>query len=180
MAQATSAQPGRPYPPPGVGESPWPAQLTVLVAICLQLALPAAPDGRPDVAGARAGGGAAGGHVRGYADELEHEHRRRRRVALGLTAIVTAANVYSLAALTHYLLHHNVSSGRALIGAGVLIWLTNFLIFALWYWELDRGGPGVRAAGTTGRRTFCSRRCQTIASSRCSGGRGSSTTCTCR
>ena len=29
----------------------------------------------------------------------------------------------------------------------MLIWLTNFLIFALWYWELDRGGPGKRAAG---------------------------------
>ena len=29
----------------------------------------------------------------------------------------------------------------------MLIWLTNFLIFALWYWELDRGGPGRRAAG---------------------------------
>ena len=29
----------------------------------------------------------------------------------------------------------------------MLIWLTNFLLFALWYWELDRGGPGRRAAG---------------------------------
>ena len=29
----------------------------------------------------------------------------------------------------------------------MLIWLTNFLIFALWYWETDRGGPGRRAAG---------------------------------
>jgi uncharacterized membrane protein len=37
--------------------------------------------------------------------------------------------------------------GRELIIAGVLIWLTNFLILALWYWELDRGGPGRRAAG---------------------------------
>ena len=24
----------------------------------------------------------------------------------------------------------------------MLIWLTNLLIFALWYWEMDRGGPG--------------------------------------
>ena len=27
----------------------------------------------------------------------------------------------------------------------MLIWLTNFLIFGLWYWEIDRGGPGQRA-----------------------------------
>lgn len=87
-------------------------------------------------------------------NELKHEHARRRQVALGLTAFVSAANVYSLAALTHFLLHHDVSNGRALIGSGLLIWLTNFLIFGLWYWELDRGGPGVRAAGHDGRPDF--------------------------
>ena len=60
---------------------------------------------------------------------------------------MSAANIYSLGALTHFLLHHSTPNARALIVAGVLIWLTNFLIFALWYWELDRGGPGKRAAG---------------------------------
>ncbi len=83
--------------------------------------------------------------------QLEHEHPRRRRVAIGLTAFVSAANIYSLAALTHHLLHHTSttpkSEGRELIISGMLIWLTNFLIFALWYWEMDRGGPGKRAAG---------------------------------
>ena len=34
--------------------------------------------------------------------------------------------------------------------AGALIWLTNVLIFGLWYWEADRGGPGQRAAGLDG------------------------------
>ncbi len=76
-----------------------------------------------------------------------------------LTALVSAANVFSLGALTHLLLHHEVSNGQELIGSGVLIWLTNFLIFALWYWELDRGGPGVaRPQGTTAHPTSCSRR----------------------
>jgi uncharacterized membrane protein len=85
---------------------------------------------------------------------LEHEHPRRRRAALALIAFVSAANVYSLAELTHFLLHHKVENGRELIGSGVLIWLTNFLIFALWYWELDRGGPGRRAAGRDGPPDF--------------------------
>jgi uncharacterized membrane protein len=79
--------------------------------------------------------------------QLEHEHPRRRRAALGLTAFVSAANIYSLGALTHLLLHGKISNGHELIVSGVLIWLTNFLIFALWYWEMDRGGPGRRAAG---------------------------------
>ena len=71
----------------------------------------------------------------------------RRRVALGLTAFVTAANIFSLGALTHYLLHHGSPNAHELVVSGMLIWLTNFLIFALWYWEIDRGGPGRRAAG---------------------------------
>jgi hypothetical protein len=34
-----------------------------------------------------------------------------------------------------------VNNGRALILAGAGLWLTNVLLFGLWYWELDRGGP---------------------------------------
>jgi hypothetical protein len=79
--------------------------------------------------------------------ELEYEHPRRRRVALSLIGFVSAANIYSLAVLSKFLLHHVVRSGDELIVSGVVIWLTNFLIFGLWYWELDRGGPGKRASG---------------------------------
>jgi hypothetical protein len=78
---------------------------------------------------------------------IQGEHSRRRRVALALIALVSADNAYSLALLTHYLLHRNVTNGRELIVAGSLIWLTNVLIFGIWYWEVDRGGPGLRAAG---------------------------------
>jgi hypothetical protein len=53
------------------------------------------------------------------------------------------------------LLHSKqVAHGRELIIAGMLIWLTNFLLFALWYWELDRGGPGRRAGGRDGAPDF--------------------------
>jgi uncharacterized membrane protein len=86
--------------------------------------------------------------------QLEHEHRARRRTAIALTAFVSAANIFSLVELTNLLLHRNVEDGRTLIVSGVLIWLTNFLIFALWHWELDRGGPGRRAAGHDGPPDF--------------------------
>lgn len=80
--------------------------------------------------------------------KLEREHPRRRGIAIGLIALVSAANIFSLYELTHHLLHSKQpTNGHQLIIAGMLIWLTNFLIFALWYWELDRGGPGKRAAG---------------------------------
>jgi hypothetical protein len=74
----------------------------------------------------------------------------RKRLAQSLILFVTAANITSLALLTHHLLHKVVSNGRGLIIAGALIWLTNVLIFGLWYWETDRGGPGLRAAGRDG------------------------------
>jgi uncharacterized membrane protein len=132
-----SAQPGRPYPPPAVMEPFWPAQLTVLFAIAIQLLLPERLTAGPRwlVPGFEAA--LLIGLFIVTPNQIEDEHPRRRRIALGMTAFVSAANIYSLAALTHYLLHHNVSQGRALIGAGVLIWITNFLIFALWYEPLQ-------------------------------------------
>jgi uncharacterized membrane protein len=156
VAQETSAQPGRPYPPPAASEPFWPAQLTVLAAIGLQLALPERLTVGPSWLVPALEGVLLAGLVIVNRNQIEDEHPRRRRVALGLTAIVTAANIYSLGALTHFLLHSQPKTGEGhqLIIAGTLIWLTNFLIFALWYWELDRGGPGVRAAGRDGPPDF--------------------------
>jgi uncharacterized membrane protein len=147
VAQQSSAQPGRPYPPPPAAEPPWPAQATVLGAIGLQLLLPARLTVGPTWLLPALEGALLIGLFWATPHQLEYEHPRRRRAALGLTAFVSAANIFSLGALTHYLLHHSTPNARELIVAGVLIWLTNFLIFALWYWELDRGGPGKRAAG---------------------------------
>jgi uncharacterized membrane protein len=33
-----------------------------------------------------------------------------------------------------------------LLGRGAAIWITNVILFSLWFWELDRGGPAERAA----------------------------------
>ena len=147
MAAEDVLRGGRAYPPPPAAEPFWPAQATVLAAIALQLLLPERLTIGPAWLIPALEGLLLLGLFLATPNQLEHEHPRRRRVAIGLTAFVSAANVYSLGALTHYLLHHNVSQGNRLIVAGVLIWLTNFLIFALWYWEVARGGPGRRAAG---------------------------------
>jgi uncharacterized membrane protein len=139
--------PGRPYPPPPAAEPFWPAQATILAAIALQLTLPSRLTVGPTWLIPVLEGVLLFGMFLATPRQLEHEHRVRRRAALGLTVFVSAANIVSLGLLTHYLLHHAVSTGQRLIVAGVVIWLTNFLIFGLWYWELDRGGPGKRAAG---------------------------------
>jgi uncharacterized membrane protein len=141
------SQGGRPYPPPPASEPFWPVQLTILAAIGLQVALPERLTVGPTWLVPALEGALFVGMFAATPRELEHEHPRRRLAAIGLTAFVSAANVFSLVELTHYLLHHQLPEGRGLIVSGVLIWLTNFLIFALWYWEIDRGGPGRRAAG---------------------------------
>jgi uncharacterized membrane protein len=155
VTQETAAQPpGRPYPPAPAAESFWPAQATVLAAIALQLLLPARLSAGPRWLLPALEGALLIGLSLATPRQLEHEHTLRRRAALAITAIVSIANIYSLGALTHFLLHHDVTHARELITSGVLIWLTNFLIFALWYWELDRGGPGRRAAGHDGVPDF--------------------------
>ncbi|HEX5851816.1 MAG TPA: hypothetical protein VFY36_01870 [Solirubrobacteraceae bacterium] len=150
MAAEPHANRDRAYPPPGVVESVWPAQATILVAIGLQLLLPPRLTIGPTWLIPALEAALLLGMFMATPRQLEVEHTLRRRAALTLTAFVSAANVFSLVELTHFLLHHsfsNTNGGRELIISGMLIWLTNFLIFGLWYWELDRGGPGKRAAG---------------------------------
>ncbi len=152
MAQNAAA--GRPYPPPARPEPFWPAQATVLAAIALQLLLPKRLTAGPTWLLPGLEGVLLLGLAVSTPRQLEREHRLRRRGALALTAFVSAANITSLAMLTHELLHHGSPNGRQLIIAGMLIWLTNVLIFGLWYWETDRGGPGKRAAGHDGPPGF--------------------------
>jgi hypothetical protein len=148
VAQPADAQAPRrrQYPPPAASEPYWPVQLTVLAAIVLQLTLPERLTIGPTWLVPALEGALFLGLFFATPRELEHEfHPRRRAFALALVAFVSAANIFSLGALVHYLLHHEVKKGYELIIAGVLIWLTNFLIFGLWYWELDRG----RCSSTT-------------------------------
>ena len=144
----------RTYPPPGLVESVWPAQSTVLATIVLQLSLPKRLTIGPIWLLPALEGLLVIGLLTATPRELEFEHPRRRRLALGLIALVSAANVLSLSLLTHYLLRHSNPNGHELVVAGVVIWLTNFMIFGLWYWEIDRGGPGRRAAGNDGPPDF--------------------------
>jgi hypothetical protein len=72
------------------------------------------------------------------------EARGIRFASLLLIGLVNLANVASLVLLVHLVLSGGSVSGRRLIFSGIQIWLTLILVFALWYWELDAGGPGIR------------------------------------
>ncbi len=41
--------------------------------------------------------------------------------------------------------HRRVITGEELLYAGAQIWLTNVLVYGLWFWEMDGGGPDARS-----------------------------------
>ncbi|MCW1908464.1 MAG: hypothetical protein KIH63_003945 [Candidatus Saccharibacteria bacterium] len=75
--------------------------------------------------------------------------RVKRSAALLLIVIISVANIMSLILVVHSLLTGSTHDGRALIASGFAIYLTNIIVFGLWYWEMDSNGvqgqsPAVR------------------------------------
>ena len=77
---------------------------------------------------------------------LNTESRAIRFLGLTLAVLLSLANAYSVARLVVGLVQgtEGNNAGPLLITGGT-IWLINVIVFALWYWEFDRGGPVARA-----------------------------------
>lgn len=68
-----------------------------------------------------------------------------RPLNLVLIGVINFANIVSVTLLVHHLLHHSTPlDGRHLVYSAILVWVTNVIVFSLWFWELDRGGPSKR------------------------------------
>lgn len=85
-----------------------------------------------------------------------HEGRQLgRRLALLVVALVGAVN-----GLSAVLLDADLVTGRAgssagpLLGSAAAIYATNVIAFAIWYWELDAGGPASRALAASQHPDF--------------------------
>jgi hypothetical protein len=76
-----------------------------------------------------------------------------RLVVLGALAVVTLALTVSAAFLVEALIDHSLDAITLLISGG-LLWVSNILTFALWYWEVDGGGPAHRHATGCGSTEF--------------------------
>jgi len=63
-----------------------------------------------------------------------------RFLTFAANGAITLALIGSLILLVQGLPHHKDPPGTLLFSAGAL-WITNVLVFALWYWKLDAGGP---------------------------------------
>jgi hypothetical protein len=77
---------------------------------------------------------------------LTHRHGKRsvnRALGILISSITTLALMASVMLLVRTLPSHRASP-LSLLLSGAELWLTNVLVFALWYWRLDGGGPTLR------------------------------------
>jgi hypothetical protein len=70
-------------------------------------------------------------------------HLMNQIMGYTVTGLVTAAMIASLGLLIWALPAHR-ESPTDLLRSAVALWITNVLVFALWYWRLDAGGPHQR------------------------------------
>lgn len=64
-----------------------------------------------------------------------------RPLSLIQTLILLCANQVALVQLVHQLVTDTRAQGPTLLLAALQVWVTNVIVFALLYWEIDRGGP---------------------------------------
>jgi uncharacterized membrane protein len=80
---------------------------------------------------------------------MERSSKPLRTLGLALIAVASLGNAWAVGNLVHDITG-GVDTGGApvLLATGGDVWLINVLTFAVWYWELDRGGAVERAFGT--------------------------------
>ncbi len=79
----------------------------------------------------------------------------RRVNAITLIAVISFVNIYSVVQLVNGLLSGGaIADGKQLILASINIYITNIIIFGLWFWELDGGGHGERQKRQKHERDF--------------------------
>ena len=134
---------------PTAGEARWQVAVAVAVAVALQYPLP----GRlvllhpvwllPTLQGLL-----LIALVMANPRRINTESRAIRLLGLTLAALLSLANAWSVVRLVVGLVQGTAgnSAGPLLVSGGT-IWLINVIVFALWYWEFDRGGPVARAHG---------------------------------
>jgi hypothetical protein len=131
------------------GEPRWPAALAIVAMIVVQWLLPdrLSPGPRwllPAIEMATV-------VVLVIADpaRMRRDTPALRILALFLISVASLGTAWSVAMLIRDIITgYDVGDAAGLLGTGAGIYLMNVLTFAVWFWELDRGGPVARARGT--------------------------------
>ncbi|HEY0543495.1 MAG TPA: hypothetical protein VGD53_34390 [Actinoallomurus sp.] len=130
------------------GEQRLPVSLAVLAAIALQILLPSGFALRPHLLLPGLEVALLVGLVAANPARINRESGVLRTTSLSMLAVISLGNAVSAVLLVRNLINGSAgNSAGALLATGAAIWGTNVIAFALWYWELDRGGPAARAKG---------------------------------
>jgi hypothetical protein len=77
---------------------------------------------------------------------LNRATRLGKGASLLLLAAITIDNTASAVLLDYHIVTGTVSNDAALLlGSGAAVFITNVIVFGIWYWEIDLGGPFARA-----------------------------------
>ncbi|MGH8888967.1 MAG: hypothetical protein ACRDV3_04305 [Acidothermaceae bacterium] len=129
------------------GEHRWQMGLAIVAAIALQILLPRQLTVSPHFALPIVEGLIAIGLLIANPGRIVRHSAGLHAAALALLGLISASNVISAGLLVRQIVDGTDASGSRLLLQGVDIWLTNVIVFGLWYWEFDRGGPVQRAHG---------------------------------
>ena len=79
---------------------------------------------------------------------VDSRARFTRRLTIGLIAVMSAATLGAIVVLIYDIIEGLPGiNATDLLGRGAAVWFNNVIVFSLWYWEIDRGGPPERAVG---------------------------------
>ncbi len=123
----------------------WPASLAVVSVLILQLIVPTEIIAVPRWIMPAIGAAMLLPLVWTNPFHLRRDEPWLRWIELILLAVLVLANAFYLTGLIVYLSSGATNDGKILVKAALLIWVTNVVAFAVWYWEVDRGGPFARA-----------------------------------
>ncbi|TCC23816.1 MULTISPECIES: DUF1345 domain-containing protein [Kribbella] len=123
----------------------WPASLAVVAVLVLQVLVPTQINALPRWLMPVLGGLLLLPLVWMNPFHLRRDEPWLRSVELVLLAVLVAVNAYYLAGMIFFLNNGDAGDGKVLVKSALLIWVTNVVAFAVWYWEIDRGGPFARA-----------------------------------
>ena len=64
---------------------------------------------------------------------------------IALNFVMTISNIAGVIKLIDLLVNGKITDPKLLLLSGGSIWISNMVIFSLWYWEIDGGGSGFRS-----------------------------------
>jgi uncharacterized membrane protein len=86
---------------------------------------------------------------------IDRRSESLHRLMIALLVVMTLGTVLGVVVLAYDILDAAEGvTATILLGRGAAIWVANVIIFSLWYWQLDRGGPAERAAAAPVRPSF--------------------------